>query len=358
MGVTYGERRGINAETRQYDYEPGSYSVPFPGRNAHRDKVTMETLDDAGEVIATSCLPVEPKKGGIAWDRDAVRKAAGKVAKPAKGRKPEAVEIAIAPDATEGDILPDLSTESVVMPTGQAETSTAPGLADQVAALAAMVEALQSQVAALAHPPVEGITVVPPIDGKQRTAAHIRAIRSYLRVRRERERLRVQQANARGAATRFMRNADILSDERFTALRKRRHAVLFARDLQKRLNAEHRLVDKQITAKREMLEDMIAMRNQIIALKSKPHHMGQAVNPDDYQRLMRERDEARASLTSDREKLRIMRANMERGTDALNMMTDRALRAENALRAVEQRRARVDAPYRANVRAVTFDIAA
>ena len=62
MGVTYGEQRGRNAETREYEYEPGSYSIPFPGRNAHRDKVTFETLDDDGNVIASSCLPVEPKR--------------------------------------------------------------------------------------------------------------------------------------------------------------------------------------------------------------------------------------------------------------------------------------------------------
>jgi hypothetical protein len=86
--------------------------------------------------------------------------------------------------------------------------------------------------------------------------------------------------------------------------------------------------------------------------------MGQEIKPDDYQRLIRERDEARASLASDREKLRIMRANLERGTDALDMMIERALRAENALRAVEQRQARADSPYRVNVGPVSFRAAA
>ena len=84
----------------------------------------------------------------------------------------------------------------------------------------------------------------------------------------------------------------------------------------------------------------------------------QAIKPDDYQRLVRERDEARASLASDREKMRQLRVALERGADALDMMIERALRAENALRAVEQRQAQADTPIRANVRAVTFGRAA
>jgi predicted nucleic acid-binding Zn-ribbon protein len=92
-------------------------------------------------------------------------------------------------------------------------------------------------------------------------------------------------------------------------------------------------------------------QSKLRALKSarsspSPHHMGQEIKPDDYQRLIRERDEARASLASESEKLRVMRTSLERGTDALDMMTERALRAENALRALEQRRERADGPYR------------
>jgi hypothetical protein len=40
------------------------------------------------------------------------------------------------------------------------------------------------------------------------------------------------------------------------------------------------------------------------------------------------------------------------------MMTERALRAENALRALEQRRERADGPYRVNVGPVSFRAAA
>lgn len=424
MGVTYGEQRGRNAETREYEYEPGSYSIPFPGRNAHRDKVTFETLDDDGNVIASSCLPVEPKKGGVIWDRDAVRKAAGKVAKPSRGKvaAPLSAEIddkaenpvaeaqepvAVADDASEAVALLSGPEIAPVEPVSNRDELPTSGLADQVAALAAMVEEMRSQLAALSTgkpevtTPIEEMTSAPPVSGKrERTAAHERAIMAYLRARSSRntwkrlahdaadsgkrnvELMREKYANAEARAAgnaRAREKCNQLEAElsiargdlaqthkdavRFAALAKaegvkRRRAVLFARDLQKRLNAEHRLVDRLTTAKREVVQDLMDARAEIATLKAKPHHMGQEIKPDDYQRLMRERDEARASLASDREKLRIMRTSLERSADALDMITERAFRAENALRAVEQRQARAGTPYRANVRAVTFGQAA
>jgi hypothetical protein len=414
MGVTYGEQRGRNAETREYEYEQGSYSIPFPGRNAHRDTVTFETLDDDGNVIASSCLPVEPKKGGVVWDRDAVRKAAGKVAKPSRGKPatPLSAEIddraenlatetqepvAVADDAREAVALlsePEIAPQAPCATECEkpADLSTAPGLADQVAALASMVEEMRGQLAALkAAPPVEGMTAAPPVSGKrERTAAHERAIRRAWKHRRE-SRLR------RSIAEDHMRMRDQVQAElRQTSLealqaavwksRQRRRAILFARDLQKRMNEARMIASRHRDARNDAddranglacdllketrradeatkdalrVSDILRERDaEIATLKARPHHMGQEIKPDDYQRLIRERDEARASLASDREKLRIIRANLERGTDALDMMTDRALRAENALRAVEQRQARAEAPYRANVRAVTFGRAA
>ena len=174
---------------------------------------------------------------------------------------------------------------------------------------------------------------------------------AYLQMRKIRHELKCHKVAAEYGIRKF-------SSERDHAQLKRRRAVLFARDLQKRLNAEHRLVDQQLAAKREMAADLVAMTDEIDRLKSRPLHMGQAIKPDDYQRLVRERDEARASLASDREKMRQLRVALERGADALDMMIERALRAENALRAVEQRQARADTPIRANVRAVTFGRAA
>lgn len=80
-GATYGEEIGRG------EYQEGAFSVLFPGANMMRATVTMETLDESGEVISSQTLPVEPKKGGVLWSRDDVRKAAGPVAKPKRARK-------------------------------------------------------------------------------------------------------------------------------------------------------------------------------------------------------------------------------------------------------------------------------
>lgn len=484
-GVTYGERGDWNKDLGAYNYEPGAFSVPFPGRNAHRDKVTFEALGDDGEVIATSCLPVEPKKGGVVWDRDAVRKAAGKIAKPSRSKRKsplsaeydgkaeisavetqEAVKGSVEPVAPVSCANgPEIAHDE---PVSNPDELPEPGLADQVAALASMVAELRREVdgwrddyvtakmEARAYaqeiyvradtPVVEMETPIMGIEERtkdeqidnlrsqvayqdsvierlettikqtktKRSPAHEMAIRAYLRVRRERERLRVQQHNAREAATAYMRNADILSDERFMAMRKRRRAVLlawehrrqarlqraiaadhmrmreqvqeelratdkrlsfyqdmantalyernelqrkrrravlFARDLQKRLSGEYRLIDKLQADKR-------VLRDEIASLKSRPVHMGQPVKPDDYQRLMRERDDARASLAARDEKCRQLTHALNRGSDLMEMMIERALRAETALKAIEARQSRARLPYRANVSAVRFGVAA
>lgn len=80
-GATYGEEIGRG------EYQEGAFSVLFPGANMMRATVTMETLDESGEVISSQTMPVEPKKGGVLWSRDDVRKAAGPVAKPKRARK-------------------------------------------------------------------------------------------------------------------------------------------------------------------------------------------------------------------------------------------------------------------------------
>lgn len=68
-------------------YEPGAFSVLFPGANMMQATVTLETLDDAGEVVSSQTMPVEPKKGGLVWSKDDVRKACGPVAKAKAARK-------------------------------------------------------------------------------------------------------------------------------------------------------------------------------------------------------------------------------------------------------------------------------
>jgi len=83
IGATFGDYTS-NANRREY--EPGSYSVIMPGHDMHRAAVTFEALDEAGEVERTQTLPAEPKKGGLIWTREDVRKAHGRVAKPGKAK--------------------------------------------------------------------------------------------------------------------------------------------------------------------------------------------------------------------------------------------------------------------------------
>lgn len=59
------------------EYQEGAYSILIPGHDQLAPRVTMETLDESGEVVASQTLPVEPKKGGVIWDKAAVRKACG-----------------------------------------------------------------------------------------------------------------------------------------------------------------------------------------------------------------------------------------------------------------------------------------
>lgn len=102
-GATFGQqtanaqsiaREGGGWELVPAQYENGAFSVIFPGHDLHRARVTLETLGDDGEVIAAQTLPVEPKKGGVIWSREDVRKAAGPVEKAGK-RKAAPVEAPI-----------------------------------------------------------------------------------------------------------------------------------------------------------------------------------------------------------------------------------------------------------------------
>lgn len=117
----------------------------------------------------------------------------------------------------------------------------------------------------------------------KRSLAHVRAIMRYMTMRKERAEYRdlwlkhrearndaddrakelqyqntVLTAQSEGHETRWIE----ASNREYRTRQKRRRAVLFARDLQKRLNAEHRLVDKLTAAKRETVADLFAMRDK------------------------------------------------------------------------------------------------
>lgn len=363
MGVTFGDvlkGRHYCPETRAYipdQYADGAFSIPLPGRNSHRDTVTMETLGDDGEVIASQTLPVEPKKGGILWDRAAVRKACGPVAKPGRARKVTASPLGgiepAAPLSGECETIsasqtPQEAQETVSAPQIAPKPEIAPcdDLADDMAALrvasnpdgagfvvidqsgAVMAGPFWTQWQAVAAkddlaPPSGGIVDAAPLSGElkaKRTPAHERAIkrawvtRKAARLQRDiaadhmrmREQVQASLASemAIGAKTRatFWKEqdkrrravkmalsirADLRSaranDEgkailrksrdkaRATALtgrEKRRKAVLFARDLQKRLSGEYRLNDRLKDQKRDAFKRLAQETNARLAAEN------------------------------------------------------------------------------------------
>lgn len=117
IGATIGkEIKAADWKTKTpAQYEEGAYSILVPGYNMRRDQVTMETLDESGDVLRSSTLPAEPKKGGVIWTRDQVRAAAGPIAKTAKAKRAKAAPIPVAP-APEPIAEPALIAEPAELP--------------------------------------------------------------------------------------------------------------------------------------------------------------------------------------------------------------------------------------------------
>lgn len=362
-------------EKRPAQYETGAYCLIMPGAN-QRDTVTMETLDESGAIIASQTLPVEPKKRGVIWDKAAIARAVGPVAKPAKAKaRRVAQEGAIGAMGT--------PTPTVEMPAPApieaAADKSRDVLALQVEQLSATVAKMQGHIDtlllhALEVPgvvlpdvtPIGELTdnmdapvaimddtmdatptaVLTPWGGAkalhqaradhdaERLAAdrarRVRIVRAYLRMRSERDTVREQRGAWHAKATMWRERAG----EGF-ALR------------------------DEVSAENEALEgELIAARREVARLKAIPHHMGNVVKLDDVQRLTRERDEARAQLASTTEEAARLRKSVGQGADMLDQMVERALRAEIALKAVEGRAERGSTPYRVNGPAVTFAVAA
>jgi len=195
IGATFGDYTS-NANRREY--EPGAYSIIMPGHDMHRAAVTFETLDDSGEVERSQTLPAEPKRGGVIWSREDVRKAHGPVAKPGKVKRgkvetdpipvhaePVAVEAPefAAPAVAESEEAPIAAQESGEALNALSGPEIAPeedaldpvaDLAERVAALEARLEALSAEAGAGAE-----ISTTPSGEVAQpkRTAAHERAVR-------------------------------------------------------------------------------------------------------------------------------------------------------------------------------------
>jgi hypothetical protein len=356
QGVTYGAstKRG-----RDVEWQEGAFSVAFPGRNAHRDRVTLETLDEAGEVVASSTLPLEPKKGGVIWDKAAVRKACGVV-----GRKcppipsPAASEASPAPEEQEANnTVPRVDEPAAPPPVEMkavAEQPQAPSeLADRVATLEAMVHELLQHRAA---PPVS-MESQEPVAQLKRSPTHERAIRRAWAAR----------ATARQLTNRLViAQQDIREGERMLAmiakqgtrhLERRRRVTALARARkparwysEKHMPAVAKLADDfagEATA-RERAEAELQAFKRLMPDSSTP------ARPEDLARLIDERDAARRELATLREKASHAARVQIKVADALEEMTGRALRAESALKAREA----LPRPFIVKRSAVTFAEAA
>ena len=160
IGATYGA--GLSISGRR-EYADGSYSVLMPGANRMRQRVTMETLDDSGAIIATSTLPPEPRKGGIIWTRDQVRAAAGPVTKPARLKRAKAGlvdhETTATPVADRGNTFGDRQANDDILPGNTPCSASAQIL---------HYDKAESPIASEAAPEAEIDTIAEPVAGMWR----------------------------------------------------------------------------------------------------------------------------------------------------------------------------------------------
>lgn len=354
------QARGVDpvcvAVTFGGDKETGAYSLLLPGYASHRDKVTFETLGDDGEPETSQTLPVEPKKGGVIWDKAAVWKACGPVEKPAKGKRAKAAPpIPVAAPAVE----PVEEQEGLAPTCDKSEPAIAPVAppAVDLEAITARLDALEQALATLSAVSVDDreITTRPVVVTEvascdhlpKRTPAHERAIR---RAWAERKARRYAQSVA-DQAERYARNADA-NAERVA----RAHAEQVA-DLEQRIvdweafqhrtwteSMGHKVKRRAATLRaRRMIgaarsQERItqarasAARAEIDRLKRDMADPSQPERASDIARLVQERDTARTALAA-------MAARAERAeqgsmalADRFEGLVSRVTRAEAALR--------------------------
>ena len=366
-----------NGEMIAPEYQEGAYSILIPGHDQLAPRVTMETLDESGEVVASQTLPVEPKKGGVIWDKAAVRKACGPVAKPAKGKRAKvAAPIPVAAPAVE----PVEAQEAVAPTCDVPEPAIAPSAAPAVDldAITARLDALEQALATLSAGQGATVEAEPVAERPKRTPAHERAIRrawaerrafleqrklagevkaelkaawarqeelaTALQLAKDEQALDKQAlSEAYARAEQFARRGNQHRERRLATARRARRMIGAARaraseakalydraqvwgeDLREKLhNAECRATSFASAAKSRDAE--IARLKRDMADPSQPERAS------DIARLVRERDEARTALAA-------VTARAERAEQGLHSMADRfeglvsrVTRAEAALR--------------------------
>lgn len=232
IGATFG-RETASQEREQGGWKPaqfesGAYSIVMPGCDFARQRVTMEILDEAGDVAHTSTMPIEPKKGGVIWDRTTVRKAAGSVAKakpveiPAPANAQEQIEVPEPYEVLEPVKALKPPSEAISQPVdNSAQISPAVAQPDgqpDIAALLARMDVLEARLAAL--PAQSDATPTSAIGRARRTPAHERAIR---RAWSERHARRMEQYRHDG-------ERDALAHKRRRTIQTARRALSRSRD--------------------------------------------------------------------------------------------------------------------------------
>jgi len=147
-------RRGRGGDRVIYGLTVGtSYSIPMPGLNQSRT-VVMETLDDAGQVIAT-VKSATTHNGKLSIPREAVRAAVGPIERVRATRRPRAAAVVpVAPvvHASAADAVRAGAYDAPMHDDAPAPAPAAVEASPDVAALVLRLVALETMVARLARP--------------------------------------------------------------------------------------------------------------------------------------------------------------------------------------------------------------
>lgn len=333
-------------------FEDGAYSIPMPGYQRQPARVTLETLDEAGEVVASSTLPVEPKKGGVIWTAADVRKAHGPIAKPARAKRatpapiegigvpagcaPEPVEAACEPIAA-ATPAPELEIALYgpeIAPEAQSEPE-----ADPLPAILARLEALEAAIATL---PVE-TEATPTVAKRERSPAHERAVRRAWAERRERRTAAVHLRIGQAQYDAVVAERDALRAE----LQRARSAVEAAdRSAQQHWREAEAVMGRRIAATGRARRLLAASRRaetvqrqradvlaaQLAKVRADMADPSQPERASDIAQLVRERDETRTANAALQDRCRRAEAARDELAGAVESMGTRLANAEAAVR--------------------------
>lgn len=200
-------------------YATGSFSIPMPGYG-RRDIVTMDILDDAGDVVRTISLPEKPRgKDVLPITKAQLQTYSG--IEPSRKKRAKAISAPVSVD--EAAIAP--ARQPVVSPVPAASPPTIPAASELERSLLARVEALEAVIARLGIADGADVAVPSPAG---RTDAHARAILRAWRIRADRRRLAHQHRLdvERIAAVTAERDAAIARADAMAAKRLAIHATL------------------------------------------------------------------------------------------------------------------------------------